>query len=47
MEEMEEIYTKEQLDTILKKLEEQTKKEAFRIVIEMVKLFCNTYKEKF
>ncbi len=33
MEEMEEIYTKEQLDTILKKLEEQTKKEAFRIVI--------------
>ena len=33
MEEIEEIYTKEQLDAILKKLEEQTKKEAFRIVI--------------
>lgn len=29
MEEIEEIYTKEQLDAILKKLEEQTKKKHF------------------
>lgn len=33
MEDMNEIYTKEQLDAILEHLEKQTKKEAFRIVV--------------